>query len=65
MYGVWHKDSHQISPTVGASTQVGDFTEGKTWKNVCENDSAKKWGGQGDPDPLVGFIGVSRDDQVL
>ena len=41
-------------PTISGGTQDTDFNKGFTKGNFNKTSSAKKWGGQGDPDPLTG-----------
>ena len=40
-------------PTLGGGTQDTDFKKGFTKGILTKKYSAKKWGGQGDPDPLM------------
>ena len=64
-HGVLYRDSHEIVPTKGGGTQVDDFTKGFT-KGISEKNLRRRnGGGQGDPDPLVEFIGLCRDYKVL
>ena len=42
-----------MAPTLGGGTRDTDFNKGFTKGNFAKKSSAKKWGGQGDPDPLV------------
>ena len=46
-------------PTLGGGTQDKDFNKGFTKGIVYKTYSAKKWGGQGDPDPLISKKGFS------
>ena len=49
-HGVLPRDSHEISPTIGGGTQVDDFPKGFIEGFFTTKTSAKKWGGQRDPD---------------
>ena len=40
-------------PTLGGGTQDRDVNKGFTKGIFTKKYSAKKWGGQGDPDPLI------------
>ena len=47
------RDSHQISPTIGAATQHTDFTKGFSKGFVDKILRRRSGEGQGGPDPLV------------
>ena len=68
--GVSHRDSHEISPTLGGGTQVDDFTKGFITGTITKHSQRRKGGGQGDPDPVVltcisYFEGVAKSRTTL
>ena len=55
-YGVWHRDSHKNSPTIGGGTQDTDFNKGIIGRIFTKFLRRRNGGCQGDPGPLVGIL---------